>query len=39
VAWWAHAGGFAFGMVLVKFFGGLDCRYCYTPESRSYERR
>lgn len=39
VAWWAHAGGFAFGMLLVRHFGGLDCRYCYLPESRSYERR
>lgn len=39
VAWWAHAGGFAFGMLLVRFFGKLDCRYCYLPESRSYERQ
>ncbi|MFZ5427463.1 MAG: rhomboid family intramembrane serine protease [Thermodesulfobacteriota bacterium] len=39
VAWWAHAGGFAFGMLLVRHFGRLDCRYCYLPESRSYERQ
>lgn len=39
VAWWAHAGGFVFGMVSVRFFGHLDCRYCYLPEKRSYERR
>jgi membrane associated rhomboid family serine protease len=39
VAWWAHAGGFIFGMLLVRVFGKLDCRYCYLPESRSYERR
>ena len=39
VAWWAHAGGFAFGMLLVRHFGKLDCRYCYLPETRRYERR
>lgn len=38
VAWWAHAGGFAFGMFLARRFGPLDCRYCYLPESRSYSR-
>ncbi len=39
VAWWAHAGGFVFGMILVKRFGPLDCRYCYIPEDRAYGRR
>jgi membrane associated rhomboid family serine protease len=39
VAWWAHAGGFVFGMLLVRLIGRLDCRYCYLPGSRSYERR
>lgn len=39
VAWWAHAGGFVFGMLLVKVFGKLDCRYCYLQDSKSYERR
>jgi membrane associated rhomboid family serine protease len=39
VAWWAHAGGFAFGMFFVRRLGNLDCRYCYLPDRRSYERR
>lgn len=39
VAWWAHAGGFVFGMLLVRLLGRLDCRYCYVTETRSYERR
>jgi len=38
VAWWAHAGGFAFGMGLVRLLGSRDCRYCYLPESRAYRR-
>jgi membrane associated rhomboid family serine protease len=39
VAWWAHVGGFVCGMLLVRLFGPLDCRYCYVPETRNYERR
>ena len=38
VAWWAHAGGFVCGMILVNLLGRLDCRYCYLPEERAYER-
>ncbi|GFK95798.1 hypothetical protein NNJEOMEG_03666 [Fundidesulfovibrio magnetotacticus] len=38
VAWWAHAGGFAFGMFLVSVLSKRDCRYCYLPESRAYRR-
>ncbi len=38
IAWWAHAGGFAVGYFLVRLLGPLDCRYCYLPEGRIYER-
>ena len=38
VAWWAHAGGFLCGMFLVRNLGKLDCRHCYLPEQRVYER-
>lgn len=39
IAWWAHAGGFTVGFFLVRLLGPLDCRYCYLPEGRTYERR
>ena len=39
VAWWAHAGGFLFGLLVVRLLGPLDCRYCYLPEDKAYERR
>ncbi|MFP5238651.1 MAG: rhomboid family intramembrane serine protease [Acidobacteriota bacterium] len=39
VAWWAHAGGFLFGLLVVRLLGPLDCRYCYLPEEKAYERR
>lgn len=38
IAWWAHAGGFAAGMGLIRFFRNPRlCRYCYVPERRDYE--
>jgi len=39
IAWWAHAGGFLFGMLLVSLLGTRDCRYCYVREKRAYERK
>ncbi|WP_243309970.1 rhomboid family intramembrane serine protease [Fundidesulfovibrio agrisoli] len=39
VAWWAHAGGFLFGLLVVRLLGPLDCRYCYLPEEKAYDRR
>jgi len=39
IAWWAHAGGFLFGMALARLLGTRDCRYCYVKENRSYERQ
>lgn len=39
IAWWAHAGGFAAGMLLVRPFKRKDrCYYCWNPSSRSYDR-
>lgn len=33
VAWWAHAGGFACGFILLPFFRKKDrCYYCTVPE-------
>jgi membrane associated rhomboid family serine protease len=39
VAWWAHIGGFAAGLILIKLFQRRGaCRYCYNHRSREYER-
>ncbi|EPR42822.1 Peptidase S54, rhomboid domain containing protein [Desulfovibrio sp. X2] len=39
VAFWAHVGGFAAGMALIKLFALRDrCVYCYNRDSRRYER-
>jgi len=38
VAWWAHVGGFAAGIVLIRVFRRPGhCRYCYNPETRDYD--
>ncbi len=38
VAWWAHIGGFAAGLALIKIFQRRrHCRYCYNHRSREYE--
>jgi len=34
VAWWAHIGGFVFGMLLLRFFrDDSRCYYCYRSET------
>lgn len=34
VAWWAHIGGFVFGMLLLRFFRDESrCYYCYRSEA------
>ncbi len=39
IAWWAHAGGFAAGMLLVRAFQLKDrCYYCWNPDARAYHR-
>ena len=38
VAWWAHAGGFLFGLSLARLFALPHCIYCYQPEQRAYIR-
>lgn len=37
VAWWAHAGGFAVGYLLIPLFRRPDaCRYCYDKLQKRY---
>jgi membrane associated rhomboid family serine protease len=38
VAFWAHAGGFVAGLVLVRWFLPPGCRYCFDPRNRRYDR-
>jgi membrane associated rhomboid family serine protease len=38
VAFWAHAGGFVAGMVLVRWFLPPGCQYCFDPRNRRYDR-
>ena len=38
VAFWAHVGGFAAGLFLVRRFLPLGCRYCFDPRQRRYDR-
>jgi len=38
VAFWAHAGGFAAGLVLVRWFLPPGCQYCFDPRNRRYDR-
>lgn len=38
IAWWAHVGGFAAGMILIYVFRRPGaCRYCYNPETKDYD--
>jgi membrane associated rhomboid family serine protease len=38
VAFWAHAGGFVAGLLLVRWVLPRGCRYCFDPRSRRYDR-
>lgn len=38
VAFWAHAGGFVAGALLARPFARRDCRTCYDPDRRRYDR-
>ena len=38
VAFWAHIGGFAAGLVLVRWFLPPGCRYCFDPRQHRYDR-
>ena len=38
VAFWAHVGGFAAGLVLVRRFLPPGCRYCFDPRQGRYDR-
>lgn len=38
VAFWAHAGGFAAGLALVRWFLPRGCQYCFDPRNRRYDR-
>ena len=38
VAFWAHVGGFAAGLVLVRRFLPPGCTYCFDPRNRRYDR-
>ena len=39
IAWWAHAGGFATGMFLIRAFQKKDrCYYCWNVSERTYDR-
>ena len=38
VAFWAHAGGFVAGLVLVRLFLPPGCQYCFDPRNRRYDR-
>lgn len=38
VAFWAHVGGFAAGLALVRRFLPPGCRYCFDPRQRRYDR-
>lgn len=38
VAFWAHAGGFSAGLVLVRWVLPPGCQYCFDPRSRRYDR-
>lgn len=38
IAWWAHVGGFASGMMLIRLFVRKDrCYYCYNPDRKHYD--
>ncbi|MEF2230454.1 MAG: rhomboid family intramembrane serine protease [Pseudodesulfovibrio sp.] len=38
IAWWAHVGGFAAGMLLIRFFRRPGhCKYCYNPDTKDYD--
>ena len=39
VAFWAHVGGFAAGLTLVRWFLPYGCRYCFDPRNRRYDRQ
>ncbi|MHC1789081.1 rhomboid family intramembrane serine protease [Solidesulfovibrio sp.] len=38
VAVWAHVGGFAAGLALVRVFLPPGCRFCFDPSVRRYDR-
>lgn len=38
VAVWAHVGGFAAGLALVRVFLPPGCRFCFDPSERRYDR-
>lgn len=38
VAFWAHAGGFVAGLVLVRWFLPRGCQFCFDPRNRRYDR-
>jgi membrane associated rhomboid family serine protease len=40
VAWWAHAGGFVTGLLLLGIFRKKErCYYCFQKSSRNYVRK
>ena len=38
VAFWAHVGGFAAGLALVRVFLPPGCQFCFDPSVRRYDR-
>lgn len=38
VAFWAHIGGFAVGLLLIRWFLPPGCHYCFDPRQRRYDR-
>lgn len=38
VAFWAHVGGFAAGLALVRVFLPPGCQFCFDPAARRYDR-
>ena len=38
VAFWAHVGGFAAGLALVRWLLPPGCQFCFDPSARRYDR-